>query len=569
MRFWPKVILPAALALLFALSGRAAQAPAPQHRFRIPKVSAVESQFFKVDPPEVALGERLFLETRFAQFFFANSHGDPNALLARGDPILDLSQTIESQSFPGPFAGLSMSCRACHLVAEHNTLGRGHRTYADYSRRSPIPVREDGKRFTVRNSPAIVNSLIIRECDLFLHDDGEFGSGIDLVKATFTGRNFGWLPAERVQAAKHIGNIIRNDDGKGALAREFGGYSYKKVFAGSSSEIEEDYLIAEEYRFDVASASDEQILDAIGRVVDAYMKSLRYSRNDQLEYDSSPYDIFLEKNRLPRKRSPGESAAYYRRNLISLLDDLKEPRYITQADKCFKTLKQDFRFGPLELAGLRIFYSQPTDRGRAAGLGSIGNCVACHTPPHFTDFGFHNTGASQLEYDAIHGSGAFKTLFIPDLAQRQTNYDPWLPATAIHPQARGSLCDIPSANFPDRADLGLWNIFANPDQPSVQPALLHFLNGERRPRTADLLLPATIALFKTPTLRGLAHSHPYLHNGSRDSLEEVVQFYIKTSALARAGKLRNAAPELAEIRLREEDIPPLVAFLKALNEDYE
>jgi len=95
------------------------------------------------------------------------------------------------------------------------------------------------------------------------------------------------------------------------------------------------------------------------------------------------------------------------------------------------------------------------------------------------------------------------------------------------------------------------------------------LNGKGRPRTADLLLPATIALFKTPTLRGLAHSHPYLHNGSRDSLEDVVQFYIKTSSLARVGKLRNAAPELAEIRLREEDIPPLVAFLKALNEDYE
>jgi len=541
-----------------------------QHRFRIPKASAVRLQFFKADPPEVALGERLFLETRFAQFFFAHSHGNANFVLTEGDPILVSSQTTESHNFPGPFAGLSMSCRACHMVAEHNDLGRGHRTYADYSRRSPIPAREDGRTVTVRNSPPIVNALIKREGDLFLHDDGEFGSGVDLVKATFTGRNFGWLAGERDQALKHLAHIIRNDDGKGQLAREFGGYSYKKIFEGSSSEIEEDYLIAEEFRLDVSKASDEQLLDASARVVDAYMKSLRYSRDDQLEYDSSPYDVFLEKNKLPRKRAPGESAAYYIRNLIGLLADLKEPRYVTSADKCFKTLKQDFRFGPQELAGLKIFYRRPTDRVRAGGSGgSVGNCVACHTPPHFTDFAFHNTGASQLEYDSIHGAGAFSALKIPELAERDTNYDAWLPPTATHPQARGTLCDIPSREFPARADLGLWNVFANPDQPAVQPALLHLMIGERRQQPPGVLLPRTVALFKTPTLRGLGHSHPYLHNGSKDSLEEVVQFYIKTSALARAGQLRNAAPELADIRLREEDIAPLAAFLRALNEDYE
>ena len=31
------------------------------------------------DPPQVAVGERLFLETRFAQFFFAHSDGNANA----------------------------------------------------------------------------------------------------------------------------------------------------------------------------------------------------------------------------------------------------------------------------------------------------------------------------------------------------------------------------------------------------------------------------------------------------------------------------------------------------------
>ena len=33
------------------------------------------------DPAEVAIGERLFLETRFAQFFFSRANGDANARL--------------------------------------------------------------------------------------------------------------------------------------------------------------------------------------------------------------------------------------------------------------------------------------------------------------------------------------------------------------------------------------------------------------------------------------------------------------------------------------------------------
>jgi cytochrome c peroxidase len=594
-------------------------------RFKIPKGSMVRLQAFKADPPEVALGERLFLETRFAQWFYAGSKGDANATLTEGDPVLARSANVSDEALPGPYAGLSMSCRACHLVAEQGSLRRGNRTYADFARRSPVPAREDGRKFTARNSPPMVNALVSRPSDLFLHFDGEFGSGAELAKATFTGRNFGWLASEKTQAVQHVAHIIRHDDGKGQLAREFGGYSYAEVFAGrphkqnagnrlltsveekekrfaSAGEIvEEDYLLPEEYRLHVETASDEEILDAMGRAVTAYMESLFYSRDDQHEYDSSPFDVFLEKNKLPRKPDPGQSDSYYVRNLLSLIDELKEPRFVTQADKCFKTLKQDFRFGPLELQGLKIFFLRPSGPGAAVrrqepgggsravaatstphpglllGRGaegegrprSIGNCVACHTPPHFTDFVFHNTGASQLEYDALHGDGAFANLFVPALSERESNYDAWLPPTPNHPRARGMFCDAPAKESPLRADLGLWNVFANPDQPAVQAALTQLLIGERRPQPAEVLLPRTIALFKTPTLRGLSHSHPYLHNGQKDTLEDVVRFYIRSSALMRAGKLRNGAPELADIRLRDDDVAAVAAFLRALNEDYE
>jgi cytochrome c peroxidase len=255
---------------------------------------------------------------------------------------------------------------------------------------------------------------------------------------------------------------------------------------------------------------------------------------------------------------------------LTLLEDLKEPRYITPADKCFKVLKQDFRFGPRELSGLKIFFTRPAATARdQTNRPSIGNCVACHTPPNFTDFIFHNTGASQAEYDGLHGGGAFANLFIPELPERDTNYDAWLPPTANHSRARGIFLEIPSREMPGRADLGLWNVFANPDQPAVQAALLSLFTSGRQPQPPEVLLPRTIALFKTPTLRGLAHSQPYLHTGEKDSLEDVIRFYIKSSALARAGKLRNGAPELADIRLRDDDVDLVASFLRALNEDYE
>ena len=39
--------------------------------------------------------------------------------------------------------------------------------------------------------------------------------------------------------------------------------------------------------------------------------------------------------------------------------------------------------------------------------------------------------------------------------------------------------------------------------------------------------------------------------------------------VTRAGNVRNAAPELSGIFLKENDIAPLAAFLRALNEDYD
>src|SRR4029079_7224985 len=163
------------------------------------------------DPPPVAIGERLFLETRFAQFFAANSQGNANTVLDVGDPVMDTTQTT-GDPFPGPFAGQSMNCRQCHFVDENATApgapAGGVRTYADFARRSPVPRREDGKLTTPRNSPPLVNASLVRKGGVLFHFDAEFATMKDLVKATLTGRNFGWLPGEQEQAIAHIARII-------------------------------------------------------------------------------------------------------------------------------------------------------------------------------------------------------------------------------------------------------------------------------------------------------------------------------------------------------------------------
>ncbi len=98
-------------------------------------------------------------------------------------------------------------------------------------------------------------------------------------------------------------------------------------------------------------------------------------------------------------------------------------------------------------------------------LDGVGNCAACHSPPAFTDFIFHNTGASQEEYDAIHGAGSFKHIPVPNFAARQSNYDAYLPPTPNHPLATGIFEDAANLEQSGAADLGLWNVYANPDFP--------------------------------------------------------------------------------------------------------
>jgi len=541
-----------------------------------------------VDPPEVAIGERLFLETRFAQFFAVHSTG-VNAPLGAGDPVVDFTQTIGAP-LPGPFAGQSINCRSCHLVDEQlGVPGGGMRTYDDFARRSPIPAREDGRSATPRNSPPLVNASLPRPGGLLLHFDGEFPSLKALVEGTLTGRNYGWLPGEAPLAIAQVARVIREDDGSGALAQEFGG-SYPSVLGATDPSVPDEFRLPPAYRIDVAHASERAILDAVAKLISAYVRQLVFEQDDKGKFVGSPYDHFLELNGLPRQPARGESLDAYNERLQRAVARLSNPQFVD--DGPFEFHDQQRLFGATELAGLRVFLARTPERGlgkKDLQRGGIGNCTACHPAPDFTDFGFHNTGVSQAEYDGVHGSGRFARIAIPSLGQRQRSPNAYLPATATHPHASEIFRAVASAERPGATDLGAWNLFANPDFPAPQsklwralctselanapptprhlPPLLGLLLGLQRCQTPTLLDDA-VAVFKTPGLRDLEHSSPYLHNGSADQIEDVIALYRANSALERGGRLRNGSAPLAGIALADADVAPLAAFLRALDEDY-
>jgi cytochrome c peroxidase len=72
--------------------------------------------------------------------------------------------------------------------------------------------------------------------------------------------------------------------------------------------------------------------------------------------------------------------------------------------------------------------------------------------------------------------------------------------------------------------------------------------------------PADRGAFKTPTLRNVALSAPYGHNGGFATLEDVVDFYDRGG-----GPDPNRSPLLFELGLTDEEKRDLIAFLRSLS----
>lgn len=144
-------------------------------------------------------------------------------------------------------------------------------------------------------------------------------------------------------------------------------------------------------------------------------------------------------------------------------------------------------------------------KGMKLFVGKAG-CVQCHNGPNFTDNKFHVTGVpkNRIEDDA--------------LVRATRNFV------------------IRQAGFkdPDRFDRDLGR---------------YFITKRERDKGA----------FKTPTLRNVALTPPYMHNGVFKTLDEVIEFYNRGG-----GDVPNKSPLLKPLNLTEEEKKALKAFLEAL-----
>ena len=68
--------------------------------------------------------------------------------------------------------------------------------------------------------------------------------------------------------------------------------------------------------------------------------------------------------------------------------------------------------------------------------------------------------------------------------------------------------------------------------------------------------------FRTPSLRELKYTAPFMHNGAFFELEEVIDFYNEGG-----GQDSNKSPLLKKLGLSDEEKEDLLAFLESLSSD--
>ena len=557
--------------------------PPPSNTHQPPASTTVHiASVLAVQSPQFLLGKRLFRDTRFGHFYMVNSNGDVNATLSSGEPLVnsEVNAAGDPATLPDPMKGTAVNCMQCHLGNQDaNVTGGGPRVFNDFAVHSPIPSRPDDPAQTYttpRNAPIITGSMLHGDVDQVLHWDGQFGSMQDLVAGTLTGRNFGWLATEGATAAHQVAQVIRGDNGQNALAQAFsGGATYSELLQ-CSSRVPKHYRLPSQYCIDLSSASDADVVNAVGALMSAYLGSQSFAKDRTGQYVGSPYDQFLIANGLPRSPAPAQTPLAYGASLFQKLQALTHPKFIDLGT--FKYHNQrEFAFGPHELNGLMEFLRRPAGAVITAyevATNVIGNCVACHAPPDFTDFRMHNTGSTQFEYEDVHGAGTFANLVIPDLATRNGDPNSYLPRTPLHPNALEPFRRPADASMPGYADLGVWNIFANPDFPDRQTSLRNFLCAIDTGVVADCsatdaqLLDRSVGVFRTKTVRDIDDSGPWLHSGHFNTLDNVVLFYHHAGEFARDGTLRNADPQMQNIALDHPELPDLILFLQSLDEDY-
>lgn len=208
-------------------------------------------------------------------------------------------------------------------------------------------------------------------------------------------------------------------------------------------------------------------------------------------------------------------------------------------------------FGPRELLGLDVFMNK-------------GMCSACHNGPEFTSASVRQRGGLPGRMIELMG------------AEGNLPYDAGFYNIGVRPSAE---------------DLGLGG--NNPAGPLSIARQIQVANDPTHPLIQAGVITPTTRLgvdgsFKTPTLRNVELTGPYMHNGGLSTLRQVVEFYDRGSdsrnvtrddcplgadesgfgnaTTANGAQCSNLHPAVVPLFLTEVEIDALVAFMVALTD---
>ncbi len=207
--------------------------------------------------------------------------------------------------------------------------------------------------------------------------------------------------------------------------------------------------------------------------------------------------------------------------------------------------------GPAAERGARLFV------GKAA-------CSECHSGPMFTDNQFHMIGVPQL------GTYLPTTADCPvDGWCDCVSDDRFIPKNCLPIGFRDGLRKLQANRF--RRD-SLWS----DDRECQRHFSVHTdaNYAADHPEECDgrvqyysmALTDQQRGAWKTPPLRDVALTAPYMHNGMYSTLRQVVEHYDRGGVPAVAGELIGTLdPKIEELGLTEQEIDDLVAFLETLD----
>jgi len=170
-------------------------------------------------------------------------------------------------------------------------------------------------------------------------------------------------------------------------------------------------------------------------------------------------------------------------------------------------------YTPDQEAGLRVYIGK-------------GKCLGCHTGPLFTNNTFHNIGVQKM---------------IPHAGMKAMEGTP-MPELAIDDGRASGVGKVLADEF---NCLGKYSDAKNPEACKVKAL-----------EASKALTATMLEQFRTTTLRNIAETAPYMHDGKMQTLEEVVEHY----DLGFKGN-----PLTPPLGLTKEEKAQLVAFMKTLS----